>query len=232
MPRIPLIEDLTTAPIPAGALLVEYDPASQWYNASVTIAAGWLRTGGRVYYNVVAQPPGDIRSRLNRLGLDTEALERENKLQIRDFYSATLGHKSKEKYAATSLKVADASIMFSKDIMRRAPEPEWLTVRDDISVMARFNDEKSWVEFELTRAIPSGKLRQSRMIRGIIRDVHSERVYKTLEAAHSGVIDFRLEEAGEETRNLVRIRSMRDVGFDSRWHQLKVGENFEVSIEK
>ncbi len=52
----------------------------------------------------------------------------------------------------------------------------------------------------------------------LIRGVHSEWLYRTLEAAHDGIIDFRLDEAGEETRNLIRVRSMQNVGFDSRWH--------------
>jgi hypothetical protein len=30
----------------------------------------------------------------------------------------------------------------------------------------------------------------------------------------------------------MRIRSMRNVGFDSEWHQLKVGDKFEISLEK
>jgi KaiC/GvpD/RAD55 family RecA-like ATPase len=52
-----------------------------------------------------------------------------------------------------------------------------------------------------------------------------------LEAAVDGIIDFKLEEVGEETINLMRLRSMRNVGFDSRWHRLRVKENFEVTLE-
>ena len=92
MPTIPLIEELTKAPIPAGSnLMVEYDPASQWYNASFTITAGWLRSGGSVRYIACGQPTGVIRRKLSRLGVNSQELEATGKQLIRDAYTATLG---------------------------------------------------------------------------------------------------------------------------------------------
>jgi hypothetical protein len=44
--------------------------------------------------------------------------------------------------------------------------------------------------------------------------------------------DFKLEELGGEMVNFVRIRSMRETGFESRWHPLKVGANFDVRLER
>jgi len=91
MPRIPLIEDLTKGPIPHSSfLLVEFTGASQWYNASFTISAGWLKTVGRLGYNSLAHPPDDVRSKLYKLGLDCEQLETEDKLYVTDLYTATL----------------------------------------------------------------------------------------------------------------------------------------------
>lgn len=73
LPRLRLIEDLTTGPVPEGStLLVEYDPASQWYNASITISAGWLKAGGKVDYDALAQPPDDVRAKLRGLGLELD----------------------------------------------------------------------------------------------------------------------------------------------------------------
>ena len=106
MPRIQLIEDLTKEPIPPGCtILVEFDPASQWYNASLTIAARWLRTGGSVSYIAQSQSPDDVRSQLRQLGLTVEELEQKDRLWITDFYTASLGQKSKERFAVESLKV-------------------------------------------------------------------------------------------------------------------------------
>jgi len=65
VPRLELIEDLTSgAVIPGTNILVEFDPASQWYNASITMAAGWLKTGGSVSYIAHSQSPNDVRFQL------------------------------------------------------------------------------------------------------------------------------------------------------------------------
>jgi len=232
LPRVPLIEDLTTAPIAPGSfLLVEFTGASQWYNASFTIAAGWLKTGGSVGYNSLAHWPDDIRLKLNRLGVNCEQLESEDNLNITDLYTTTLGQKSKERFAVPSLKVADLSILFSTDIMRRPLEPDALVLVDNGSTLARFNDEKSWVEFILTRIIPSKKVVHA-AIAGNIKGIHSTWAYEQLEAAADGIIDFKIEEEGKTTRDLMRIRALRNVGYDREWHELKIGENFEVTLEK
>jgi hypothetical protein len=130
---------------------VEYDPASQWYNASITIIAGWLKAGGRVGYDALAQPPDDVRARLRRLGLELDHLEREKKIFFNDWYTLMLGQKSKENDAPETLKVPELSIRISQGWMRGPSEPDKLAISDDESRLARFNDEKAWVELELTR---------------------------------------------------------------------------------
>jgi KaiC/GvpD/RAD55 family RecA-like ATPase len=142
VPRLPLIEDLTKGAIPPGSvLLVEFDAASAWFSASLTIAAGWLKEGGAVAYNDWTQSPDDLRAKLSRLGLQVDALEKEGRLLIWDAHTASLGQKSKERMAPESLKVADLSL-FVKDAMG-PPEPSWLHISDNASTLARFNDEKS-----------------------------------------------------------------------------------------
>jgi KaiC/GvpD/RAD55 family RecA-like ATPase len=220
-------------PLPPGTnILVEYDPTSAWYAASLTIAAGWLRTGGIVWYATSARPPEDIRTQLTRLKVNVEPLEKEEKLRIADHYSVTLGQKSnEEKWAQDSLKVADLSIWIA-DIGRAPPEPDILVIFDDLSVLSRFNEEKVWIEYQLTRTIPIQRKAKTTSIRGIIKGLHSDSAYRRLEAANDGVIDFKLDETGEKVQTLMRIRAMNNVHFDSCWHLLKVGENFEVSLDK
>jgi hypothetical protein len=54
------------------------------------------------------------------------------------------------------------------------------------------------------------------------------------------VFELRTEEIGREMENMLRVRArgmmrirfVQDVGFDGRWHALKVGENFEVILDK
>ena len=222
--RLALIEDLLTEPLPAGSnLLVEYDAASQWYRASLNIAREWLRAGGEVGYNVAAQPPDNLRSQLRKLGLNVEEFEAGGKLEIWDWYTATLGQKSKEKFVGSStLKAADLSIDIGREELKPAMAgetyPEYLRIWDNCSVMARFNDDKAWVEFLVTRLFPSGFHSKSTFIVGVIRGIHSDWVYRQLEDAADGVIDFKIDEIGEETRDVFRIRSMRNVPFDRRWH--------------
>lgn len=231
--RIPLIEDLTTDSVPLGSsLIVEYDPASQWYNASLSIAVGWIQSGGTVSYHSVGQSPDKVRSQLQRLGLKTSELEQNGKLEIWDWYTCMLGRKSQERLAIDSLKVADLSIWWSKHRMTGEKTPHVLRIVDDLSGLARANDEKTWVEFMVTRIVPSAALLESTRIVGVIREIHSDWAYKTLEAAHDGIVDLKLEEAGEETRILIRLRSMRNTGFDRRWHRLSFDQNFGASIEK
>jgi KaiC/GvpD/RAD55 family RecA-like ATPase len=239
--RIALIEDLLKAPlVPGASILVEYDPTAAWYQTSLSMAAGWLKAGGVVTYGVTSQPPDNIRSQLTQLGLNVAELESDNKLRVFDWYTATLGRKSTEKYAFYSLKAADLSVLFAKYLMATEPDsvdslpptasPDWLRIMDDLSCLARFNEERSWVEFVRTRLIPIGSLWKSTGIGGLIKGLHSDWVYKNLEAASDGVIDVKLDEASEEAKSMIRIRSMRNVGFDSRWHELKVAENSEVTL--
>jgi len=165
--RIPLIEDMASGPIPAGSsLLVEYDPASQWYDASLTILAGWLKTGGKVSYHATAQSPEKIRSQLERLGLNSDESENAGNLEIWDWYTCMLGRKSQERLFIDSLKVADLSIWWSKHRMAGQPTPNVLRIVDDLSGLARANDEKTWVEFMVTRVIPSASVLKSTRIVG------------------------------------------------------------------
>jgi hypothetical protein len=98
VPQLPLIEDLTTGPIPQGLnLLVEFDAESNWHNASITIAAGWLRSGNFAAYNVAVQPPGKIRSILKLLGLNPEIQNVTKSWKSRTGYTTSVGQSSTEK---------------------------------------------------------------------------------------------------------------------------------------
>jgi len=236
--RLALIEDLVSEPLPAGSnLLVEYDPVSQWYRASLNIAREWLKEGGEIGYNVAAQFPDNLRSQLVKLGLNVVELEASGKLEIWDWYTATLGQKSKEKLVGSNtLKAADMSIAIAEQELKPAiageTYPEYLRIWDNCSVMARFNADKAWVEFVVTRVFPSAFHSKSTMIIGLTRGIHPDWVYRQLEDVADGVIDFKLDEVAEETRDVCRIRSMRNVAFDRKWHRLRIGQNLDVTLDK
>ncbi len=214
------------------ALIVEYDASSQCYNACITIAAGWIRTRGKVEYYVNTQSPDDIRGQLKRLGLDVDLAEKEDRLQLWDTYTVTLGQKSMEQYSYDSLKVSDLTVQYARDYMRSGPAPDVLLLSDNFSVLSRFNEEKVCVEYALYRAIPGRRSAKRTAIRGIMNGVHSEWAYRQLEGAANGIVDFRLQETGGETKNFMRIRTMRNVGFDSKWYPLRISENLELIVEK
>jgi len=237
LPRVPLIGDLTTGPIPPGSnILVEYDSSSQWSEVLRAITMGWLVSGGDVGYTLTTESPGSLRLGLKRLGLNVQELEGNGKLEIWDWYTCQLGQQSREKLQQPSLQVADLSIDFSQGFKEQVSDgtiPEYLRILDNCSVLSRFNDnEKSWVEFLLTRIIPRGFYWKSTSVIGIMKGVHSDRVYRLMEDAVDGLVDFKLDESGEETRNIIRLRRIRNVGFDSHWHKLQVGRSCEVTLEK
>ncbi len=116
--------------------------------------------------------------------------------------------------------------------MGRGPTPNLLRLIENASALARFNEEKSWTEWMLTRALPATVQENSVHIRGIIKGIHSDWVYKQLEGAANGIIEVKVDETTEEPISLMRIKNMQNVRFDGKWHKLKLLENFEVTLEK
>jgi len=84
----------------------------------------------------------------------------------------------------------------------------------------------------LTRMVPMARPRQITQLLPFMSGIHSTWAYKQLEAAVEGIVDFKLEETTNPAQNLIRIRNLRNVGFDGKWHQLNIAENFEFTIEK
>ena len=231
--KIPLIDDLTRSPVPSGSnVMIEFEPTSQWYNSSLTMAAGWSKQGGDVGYNGFAQPSDRVRTQLTALGLNLDELEKDDLLLILDWYTPTLGRKSKD--GIDSLKVADLSIEFRIRDDPNDTDPEWtgtLRIADNFSTLARFNDEKSWVEFMLTRVFPLAPATKSTLVFGIMKGVHSEWAYRQLEGSADGVVEFSLQDVGEETRDVMQIRSMRNVHYNRELTELRIDENFLVQIK-
>jgi KaiC/GvpD/RAD55 family RecA-like ATPase len=199
------------------------------------MAAEWLKQGGKVDYWIAAQPPEKMRQQLRRLGIsNVEELENSGQLEIWDCYTCQLGRKSTEKLALESLRVADLSIWWSKmqALPGRPPDSTMLRVFDDLTILGRFNDEKSWVEIVLTRLVPVSFTRKETGIRGLMKGTGEDWLYKRLEGAFDGIVDFNVDESSKEPRNLIRIRSMRTVPYNPEWHTAKIHPNFQVTIEK
>jgi KaiC/GvpD/RAD55 family RecA-like ATPase len=196
-----------------------------------------VKQGGNIGYNGFTRTPDIVRSQLTGLGLNVNELESNDRLRLYDWYTPTLGRKSKERYGIDSLKVADQSIEFrlTEDDLNNPEKPEWpdsLRIADNFSTLARFNDEKSWIEFMLTRILPIAPVKKSTLVFGIMKGVHSEWAYKQLEGAADGIIQFALEETHGETRDTVQIRTMRNVHYTRETAELIVQGNFEITLKQ
>jgi len=140
--------------------------------------------------------------------------------------------KSDEKLRMESLKISDISIHFITQQFKREVETGKLVLVDDWSSYARFNEEKTWVEFLLTRDFALTSRQAFHNIGGLMKGMHSGSVYNRLEASADGIVDIKVEEEGNTIRDMIRIRNLRNVHYDREWHELKLGENFEVRLEK
>ena len=182
--------------------------------------------------NLTLNSPDKLRARLQQSGFDTAKLEADDKLRIQDYYTATLGKISRESHP-NPVKVNEMTLAWAKVIKwaeQNGPETHLLRIWNNLSTLGRFNDEKTWVEFILSRDLLLGEKLGATTIRGIVKGVHEEWVYRRLEDSHDGIIDMKLEDAGKETLDMIRIRGMREVNFDRKWHQLKVDRTFTVSL--
>ncbi len=235
---------------PGTQFIVEFDPESQWLAVAATIAAGYLRTGGRVAYVTNLRSPETVKENLLALGVDVSAATSEGRFNLDDWYSATLSGGRLEGGGPSmfepiegglrvrSLKVADLSVKWLKD-MKQGFEPSdvietWppgaLGVSESMSEDLRFNEEKPYLEFVITRGLPNNRRGKRINLHGVVRDVHTESFYKRLEGAVDGVIDLRVMERDEEAKNLLRVRSLKGQPHDARWHEIEIKPNGEAIL--
>ena len=209
--NIPLLGQMIPGGIKPGSILaVQYDPESQWLTVATTIAAQYLQSGGYVGYVAQARPSEAAKRDLEALGVDVPAATKEGRLFIDDWYSATLvsgrlGHASDQAsffepieggVRARSLKIADLSIEWQRDMKRATPEgpPGSLTICESESEILRFNEETAFVEWKLGRNIPYDRKEKRISLFGLVRGIHSESFYKRIESGVDGVVDCRVME--------------------------------------
>ena len=252
--NIPLVSELIPQGIkPNTILIVEYDPDSQWFALATTIAARFLLANGRVGYVAFTRSPDDVRRDLSSLGVDVSSVQKEGRLTVDDWYSASLtGGRLESSGGQTSfnepieggmrmrsLKVADLSVQWLRDA-KYGPQPfdiveTWppgsLSVGESFSALLRFNEERELMEWTETRVIPIERKRKGVSLWGLVNGIHSEVYYKRLESALDGVIDVRVTEREGETKDLLRIRSLKGQPHDHSWHEIQIKENGEAALK-
>jgi KaiC/GvpD/RAD55 family RecA-like ATPase len=250
---VPILTELVPDGVKPGTLfIVEFDPASQWLAIAATITAGYLRSGGCVGYVAQLRSPETVKENLLALGVDISAVTREGRLFMNDWYSATLAAGRLDGVAAgasvfepieggvrvRSLKVADLSLEWLKlskqgpqawDVVETWP-PGALNIGESMSQTLRFNEEKPYLEWLISRGHPNERKAKRVQLVGVVRGVHTEIFYNQLESTYDGVIDLRVMERDEEAKNFIRLRSLKGQQHDARWHEIQIKRNGEAAL--
>jgi KaiC/GvpD/RAD55 family RecA-like ATPase len=238
---------------PGTMLLIEFDPESQWLAVATTIAALFSGTKRHVGYLAMSRTPEEVRQNLVALGLDVPNAEKAGLLAIEDWYSASLtggrvDHSGRDArifqqtgtgLRVLSLKVADLSVEWLKS-SKTGPQPIYdivdfwppgsLIIVESFSTILRFNEERAFVEWIESRVNPSERKRRSITIQGFVRGIHTDQLYRLMENASDGVVDIRVVERGDETRNLLRVRGLKGQRHDTRWHEIVIKSNGEATL--
>jgi len=231
--------------------LVEFDPASQWLTIATSIAAEFLRHGGRVTYVACNRPPEDVRSSLEALGVDVKREFKERRLVIDDWFSAGLSGgrlaSSDGQYGwepiegggrMRSLRVSDLSVEWLK-MIKQAFQPDdvaesWppgaLGIHESLSEALRFNEENAFAEWMASRAIPNERRAKRITLHGVATGIHSEPFYRRMENAADGIIEMRVLEREDEVRDCLRVKSLKGQPRDARWHEIGIKSNGEAVL--
>ena len=250
--NVPMLTQIIPGGIsPATIFGVEFDPESQWFAVATNIAAKCLLQNGFVSYLAMARPRDNVLRDLSALGVNLSEAFKGSHLTVDDWYSATLtggrvgtggGHERAFEpieggVRCRSLKVADLSLEWLKDMKlsqeiyeKEAGPPGILLLAESCSSQMRFNEEKPYVEWMESRVNPDRRRANSITFQGFARGVHSEWVYRRMEADWDGVIDVRVMDEGGEAKSFLRIRSLKGQPYDGKWHEIQVRLNGEAIL--
>ena len=233
-----ILRRLFPSDIPYGvAFLVEYGPDSIWYETSLTIAAQGLKEV-KTEYHTFDHDPAQIREALAKLGIDVAEKERERMLNVIDSYSAQIGlgapEGPKESVIRQSLKISDWSIAVAQDMKGTAnmelEHVQHLHIDDNFSVLLRYNEEKTIVDWVRPRGLPQMRSYKELWLLPLATRIASDSFYRQLELVCDGILDFKSEEKEGQVTHYLRVRTMRGKPFDSRWRKLRLSEQGEVSF--
>lgn len=233
-----------------GHYVVEFDPASLWYETSLTIAALALRQGTKTEYHVFQHYPSEVLDAISRLGVDARELEKAGLLSIWDSYSATVQYEEEKErmerekgnaWISTLNKPLD--IKASKDRWIEAAraggglpdfkeeEKGWLHLDDNTSIFLQYNDEETFVDAWRTGVLPYGiRARKTPHFLAFVKGVASASFYSKFEALCDGIIDLKTQEEEGQIGNYIRVRMLRGKTFDSHWHRIQLSSSGEVTL--
>ncbi len=229
--RPPILEALIPDGVPFGTVfVVEFDPDAHWYATALTMVAGVLNQGHQANVNAFVHSASDIRTKLSKIGVDVKLVEGQGRLRIADYYTSTTGTRSSEKEIIDSMNVAEWSVDQLKVLQSGGEAVYGFGVTDNSSVLSRYNDEKSIIRYLAERNFPVARKLRFVTLFAFMRGVHSESFYKNIEGITDGVIDLKLDEKNGEMHSFLRVRSIKYLKCDTRWHRLALKENLAVTL--
>lgn len=229
---LPILKELVPNGVEYGSnLLVEFEPRSIWFEASLTLAAQAINAGVKTEYHTFRSTPREIGKLLSRLGANVEAALSNGNFVIIDSHTIQTGigvPETLERVVSQSVKLSDWSISFAK-LLKAMPQEDrrWLHVDDNTGVLLEYNQEKDFIDLWRTRVIPYIRECEGVLMYSVVKGVASDGFYKKLETLCDGVIDFKIEDG--RLGQFVRIGSMRGRTVDSRWQRLQILDNGEVT---
>jgi hypothetical protein len=93
--------------------------------------------------------------------------------------------------------------------------------------LLRFNEENSFVEFYLSRALPNERRAKRIGFGGVAMGIHSQAFYKRVENAVDGVIEVAVMERDGEAQDFLRVKSLKG---QPRWHKIEIKPNGEATL--
>ncbi len=106
----------------------------------------------------------------------------------------------------------------------------WLHIDDNTSILNRYSGENAIVDYWRIRGIPETRAEQAVVLHSLLLGVTSDAFYKQFESLCDGIIDFKSEGRSGQIEHYLRVRLIQGKPYDSRWRQLKILENGEVTL--
>ena len=217
---------------PGTVVLVEFDPHSLWYEASISVAARALIAGIKTDYHTFQHVPDDIARDLRRQGIDTEVLTGKDRFRLLDSYSVQTGvaspsHHPPYDFASRSLRMAEWK-KGALGVLNEGKERQLVHIDENDSPLTRYNSEKDTLDFFQTLTFEAARKREFTFVYAILRGIHSKGFYRQFEYLADAILDFRSREVEGRMEQLVRVRSLRGATCDSRWRLLSVTPKGEV----
>jgi class 3 adenylate cyclase/TolB-like protein/Tfp pilus assembly protein PilF len=192
----------------------------------------------KVDYHTFTHVPSDIRTNLEKLGLNVKTLEDNDSLRIVDSYTVQTGIGEPEKAPGYTVDTSSVSMDdWTKADIKDAGEPvqesdkQRFHVDDDTSILVQFNGETKVVTHFRTQTVPFARRREMSSFHSVLRGVFSDSFYAQFESFCDGIFEFKSEDSAQGLVHSMRVRAMRGSPHDSSWRRIRLQDTGEVGLD-